>query len=119
MPLEGHFNRVNTPLRRLTKRERNVVAAGLAVTLVALAALLFATSRDSQPPPASGCIRVSVAGRTGAELIQACGMEARELCARSVGVDEPQYRAIAAGCSAQDIRPLLGSPAAAGSASAG
>ena len=118
MPLEGHFHRVNTPLRQVTKRERSVVVAGVAVTFIALAALILATSRDSQPPPASGCIRVSVAGRTGAELIQACGTEARELCARSAGVDEPQFRAIAGGCSAQGIRPL-GSPAAAGSASAG
>jgi hypothetical protein len=117
MPLEGHFNRVNTPLRRLTKRERNVVIAGVAVTFIALAALLLATSGASQPPPASGCIRVPVAGRTGAELIQSCGMEARELCARSIGVDEPQFRAIAAGCSEQGIRPL-GSPAA-GSAPTG
>jgi hypothetical protein len=114
MPLEGHFNRVNTPLRQLTKRERNVVVSGIAVTFVALTALLFATSGVSQPPPASGCIRVSVAGRTGAELIQSCGMEARELCARSVGVDEPQFQAIAAGCSEQSIRPLR-PPAAAGS----
>lgn len=118
MPLEGHFNRVNTPLRRLTKRERNVVIAGVAVIFIALAALILATSGDSQPPPVSGCIRVSVAGRTGAELIQACGTEARELCTRSVGVDEPQFRAIAAGCSEQGIRPP-GSQAAAGSASTG
>jgi hypothetical protein len=117
MPLEGHFDRVNTPLRQLTKRERNVVASGIAVTFVALAALLLATSETSQPPPAPGCIRVSVAGRTGAELIQSCGMEARELCARSVGVDEPQFRAIAAGCAEQGIRPI-GSPGA-GRASAG
>jgi hypothetical protein len=114
MPLEGHFDRVNTPLRQLTKRERNVVISGLVVTLAALAALLLATSGASQPPPASGCIRVSVAGRTGAELIQACGAEARELCARSAGVDEPQFRAIAAGCSEQHIRPP-GPPAGAGS----
>jgi hypothetical protein len=106
MPLEGHFDRVNTPLRQLTKRERNVVISGLVVTLAALAALLLATSEANQPPPASGCIRVSVAGRTGAELIQSCGMEARELCARSIGVDEPQFQAIAAGCVEQDIRPL-------------
>jgi hypothetical protein len=106
MPLEGHFQRVNTPLRRLTKRERNVVISGVFVTFVALAALILATSGASQPPPAPGCIRVAVAGRTGAELIQACGMEARELCARSVGRPEPQYRAIAAGCSDQSIRPL-------------
>jgi hypothetical protein len=105
MPLEGHFQRVNTPLRRLTKRERNVVVAGLATTLIALAVLIFATAGDSQPPPAPGCIRASVAGRTGAELIQACGSEARELCARSAGRDEPQYLAIAASCSDQSIRP--------------
>lgn len=113
MPLEGHFQRVNTPLRRLTRRERNVVIGGLAVTLIALAVLVLATSGDTQPPPKPGCIRVSVAGRTGAELIQACGAKARELCARSVGRDEPQYLAIAAGCSAQSIRPVAG-PLAAG-----
>jgi len=113
MPLEGHFQRVNTPLRRLTKRERNVVGVGLAITLVALAVLLFATAGDSQPPPRPGCIRVPIAGRTGAELIQACGMEARELCARSVGRDEPQYLAIAAGCNDQSIRPVS-APVAAG-----
>lgn len=106
MPLEGHFQRVNTPLRRLTKRERSVVIAGVAVTFIALAALILATAGDSQPPPAPGCIRASVAGRTGAELIQACGKEARGLCARSAGRDEPQYLAIAASCSDQNIRPV-------------
>jgi hypothetical protein len=113
MPLEGHFQRVNTPLRRLTKRERNVVIIGVAVTFIALLALILATAGDSQPPPAPGCIRASVAGRTGAELIQACGKEARELCARSAGRDEPQYLAIAASCSDQSIGPVS-SPAAAG-----
>lgn len=113
MPLEGHFQRVNTPLRRLTKRERNVVISGVIVTFIALAALLLATSGASQPPPAPGCIRVSVAGRTGAELIQACGKEARELCARSAGRDEPQYLAISAGCSDQSIRPVA-APTASG-----
>jgi hypothetical protein len=106
MPLEGHFQRVNTPLRRLTKRERNVVITGVVVTFIALAALILATAGDSQPPPKPGCIRVPIAGRTGAELIQACGMEARKLCARSVGHNEPQYLAIARGCSDQNIRPL-------------
>jgi len=117
MPLEGHFNRVNTPLRQLTKRERNVVVAGIAVTFVALAALLLATSEASQPPPAPGCIRASVAGRTGAELIQACDKEAKELCARSAGVEEPQFQAIAASCDAQHIQPI-GPPARTGPAPA-
>jgi hypothetical protein len=106
MPLEGHWQRTNTPLRRLTKRERNVVIGGLAATLVALAILLLATAGDSQPPPAPGCISVSVAGRTGAELVHRCGMEARELCARAATRDDPAYRAIATGCDERNIRPL-------------
>jgi hypothetical protein len=113
MPLEGHWQRTNTPLRRLSKRERNVVGAGLAVTIVALAVLLLATAEDSQPPPAPGCISVSIAGRTGAELIHRCGMEARELCARAGTRDEPAYRAIAAGCQEQSIRPLGSHPTSA------
>jgi hypothetical protein len=114
MPLEGHFKRVNTPLRRLTRRERNVVIAGATVTFVALAVLVLATAGDSQPPPAPGCIRVSIAGRTGAELVQACGVEARELCARVAGHEDPQSLAIAAGCSGQGIRPVTSPVAGSG-----
>jgi hypothetical protein len=113
MPLEGHFKRVNTPLRRLTKRERSVVMTGVAMTCIALTALILATAGDSQPPPAPGCIRAPIAGRTGAELIQACGVKARRLCSRSVGHDEPQFLAIAASCSDQSIRPFA-APAAGG-----
>ncbi len=116
MPLEGHFQRVNTPLRRLTKRERNVVIGAVAVTFIALLALVLATAGDTRPPPAPGCISVSVAGRTGAELVHGCGLEARELCAQVAGLDDPQDLAIAAGCSDQNIRPLA-APAAAGSSS--
>lgn len=119
MPLEGHFHRVNTPLRRLTRRERNVVGGGVAVTLVALAILVFATAGGSQSPPAPGCIRVPVAGRTGAELIHACGTEARELCARVSAFDDPQSRAIVAGCDDRGIRPLDAPPAGASPPPAG
>jgi hypothetical protein len=113
MPLEGHWQRTNTPLRRLTKRERNAVIVGLAATLVALAVLLLATAGDSRPPPPPGCIEIPVAGRTGAELVHGCGMEAREICARAATRDDPGSQAIVAGCEERNIRPL-DSPAAAG-----
>jgi hypothetical protein len=106
MPLEGHFKRVNTPLRRLTKRERYVVIGGLVTTFVALAVLLLATAGNTQPPPAPGCISVAVAGRTGAELVHGCGMEAREICARAVPRDDPGSEAIVSSCSERGIRPL-------------
>jgi hypothetical protein len=98
MPLEGHWNRTNTPLRRLSARERKLVIAGLAVTVAALLALLLATAGDSRPAPATGCIRAVVAGRVGGELVHPCGNEARATCARSAGFDSPRSRTIVAAC---------------------
>jgi hypothetical protein len=106
MPLEGHYHRVNTPLRKLTQRERNVVVTGLATTIVAIAAIMLFTAGDKQPPPPPGCISVSIAGRTGAELINGCGMEAREICAEAALREDPSSKAIVASCSDRGIRPL-------------
>ena len=58
MPLEGHWRRTNTPLRRLRKRERNVAIGATTVTLLALLALVLVPASETQPPPAPGCIRV-------------------------------------------------------------
>ena len=49
MPLEGHWRRINTPLRRLSRRERNVAIAAVALTLVAIAAVVIATLPNSRP----------------------------------------------------------------------
>jgi hypothetical protein len=98
MPLEGHWRRTQTPLRRLSPRERNVVIAGMVVTVVALVALLLATAGDTQPPPAPGCIRVAVAGRVGGELIHPCGREAEKVCARSTEFDTVRSHQIVEAC---------------------
>ena len=47
MPLEGHYKRVNTPLRKLTARESNVLIAGIAVTPIAILALIFVPATTS------------------------------------------------------------------------
>ncbi len=104
MPLEGHYKRANTPLRRLTRRERNIVLAGLVVTVAALLALVLATAGDSQPPPAPGCIRVNVAGRVGGEQIHACGAEARATCARATTFDNERSHTVVAACREAGIK---------------
>ncbi|HMJ73675.1 MAG TPA: hypothetical protein VK471_09960 [Solirubrobacterales bacterium] len=98
MPLEGHFQRVNTPLRRLSPRERNVVIAGLLVTIVAILALILATAGDSRPGPAAGCVSAVVAGRVGGEPVNGCGQEAKAICARSANYDNPRARTIGEAC---------------------
>src|SRR3954465_13462891 len=82
MPLEGHWRRVNTPLRRLTRRERNVVIAGVVATLAAIAVLVVATVGDSRPEPAPGCIYAIVPGATRAPPAAPCGARAKSLCAK-------------------------------------
>ena len=51
MPLEGHYERQTTPLLKLTPREIKVVFGILAVTLIAMIAVVAFTARR-QPPAA-------------------------------------------------------------------
>ncbi len=104
MPLEGHYKRVNTPLRKLTGRERRVLVWGTALTVIAVLALILATAGDSRPGPAKGCIRASIAGRTGAELIQRCGAEAVATCKQARHLIEPTGEAILDACREAGIR---------------
>jgi hypothetical protein len=98
MPLEGHWQRTNTPLRKLTPRERRALIWGTLATAIAILALVLATAGDSQPAPAPGCIRAPIAGRTGAELINRCGAEAVALCKRASGLDEPWAVSVSDAC---------------------
>jgi predicted membrane protein len=98
MPLEGHWSRVNTPIRRLTKRERNVVIIGVIASAAVILALILATVGNSRPAPAAGCVYVIVPGVMGAEPVDACGAQAKTVCAVQGAVDNPRGRAVAGAC---------------------
>jgi hypothetical protein len=118
MPLEGHFQRVNTPLRKLTPRERNVVIAGILVTVVAMLAVVLATAGDSRPGPAEGCVSAVVAGRVGGEPVNGCGEEAKAICARSANYDNPRARTIGEACEEAGVTVTRAEIAAAAKARA-
>jgi hypothetical protein len=98
MPMEGHWRRINTPLRRLTRRERNVAIAGVVATVAAVLALVVATVGDSRPAPAPGCIYAIVPGVMGATPVDACGARAKSLCAKHATLTDPGSHAIQASC---------------------
>jgi len=110
MPLEGHYRRVNTPLRKLSPRERAVLAVGIAITAIAIAALLFVPSHNDQPlldehgGGQRGCIEVAVAGRVGSEPVVGCGKKAEALCRRASGFEGPRPDAIVAACLDAGVR---------------
>ncbi|HZV72716.1 MAG TPA: hypothetical protein VFF79_03285 [Conexibacter sp.] len=112
MPLEGHWQRVNTPLRRVARRERVVAIVGAAIVAVVLLALVLATVGDSRPAPAAGCIYAIVPGVMGATPVDACGADATRICAAHATQLDPGSRAIQASCRragliAQAVPPRL------------
>ena len=81
MPLEGHWQRVNTPLRETTRRERVLVRVVLAITGVAvMAALVVFIATNGGSGTAAGCVRVDVPSTMGGSGINACGDDAVKFC---------------------------------------
>ena len=104
MPLEGHYERQTTPLYKLSSREIKVAFGILAVTLVAMIALVVATAGDSNPPPAIGCINPTVAGIVGAETINRCGQEAVDVCSHASEYTGARAETIVANCEKQAVK---------------
>lgn len=103
MPLEGHYERQTTPLYKLSSRELKVAFGVLAVTVVALLAVIAATAGDSPPALAKGCINPNVAGIVGAETLGACGSEAVEICQRASNYSGDRAETIVANCKQQGV----------------
>jgi hypothetical protein len=105
MPLEGHYDRQNTPLYKLSKREIWVAASIIAVTLVAVIAMVAVTgATNSNPPPAIGCINPTVAGIVGAETLNRCGQDAVETCSHAAEFTGARAETIVADCEKQQVK---------------
>src|ERR1700760_3633173 len=105
MPLEGHYERQTTPLYKLSKREIWVAASILVVTLVTIIAMVaFTGTSNSNPAPAMGCIRPTVAGIVGAETINACGREAVDICSHASEYSGARAETIVGNCEQQGIK---------------
>lgn len=81
MPLQGHWQRVNTPLRETTSRERvlvRVVGALVGIAVIASIIVVIVTSGGSESDPT--CVNVDVPSTMGGGAIHACGNDAASLC---------------------------------------
>ena len=105
MPLEGHYRRVNTPLRKLTARERAVLICGIAITVIAVVALIVLPGSTDKPlAPGPDCIEVGVAGRVGNEPVAGCGKKAEGLCRRAAKFDGVRAETISDACVEAGIK---------------
>ncbi len=105
MPLEGHYERQTTPLRKLNPREIKVAVGIVVVTLVTIIAMVaFTGASNSNPAPAIGCINPTVAGIVGAETINACGKEAVDICAHASEYEGARAETIVGNCKDQAVK---------------
>ncbi len=80
MPLEGQWQRQNTPLRRLANRERRLLAVVVALAVLAAAVAVAAGLLSSPARLAPGCVQYTTATATGAAMVHTCGLDAAQLC---------------------------------------
>ena len=98
MPMQGHWERVNTPLRKLTRRERNVAIGAVALSVIAILAVVLATAGNSEPKAGPGCIYAIIPGVMGAEPADACGKQAEYVCAKHATGTQPGSETIRNAC---------------------
>ncbi len=104
MPLEGHYERQTTPLRKLTPRESRAALGALVVTLAAMLIVVLMTVGDSSDPVAEGCTKSTVAGIVGAETIAGCGQEAVKICSRAAEFSGARAETIVSDCNKYGIK---------------
>ena len=100
MPLEGHWERQQAPLRLPTTRGGWALFAMAVVLIAATVALLAYVVLDgsSSKRPAAGCVEVTSGSSTGGATIHACGRDAERLCRGSAHQDTPLARALRSQC---------------------
>jgi len=105
MPLEGHYERQNTPLYKLSRREIWVATSIVAVTLLTVIVMVaFTGASNSNPAPAQGCINPTVAGIVGAETLNACGQEAVDICSHASEYTGARAETIVGNCNKQGVK---------------
>jgi hypothetical protein len=98
VPVEGQWERQQTPLRRLGRRERRLLRAFVVLLLAATVAVaLFAALHKPAPVPAD-CIQVTGPSTLGAAVYRECGVAAVRWCREEAGKQGPLARAVQARC---------------------
>ena len=105
MPLEGHWGRINTPIRTEGKRNVRIVGVLLAVVVAGVIASVVVGLTQSSPRVVApkGCISVLIAGVMGSERFHPCGHEAAVACRSAVVKHDPASATITAACRKQGL----------------
>lgn len=87
--MQGHWKRVNTPLRATTSRERRILIAFAALLGAAAIAAVIVALGTSSPKTPPGCIHVELPSTMGGVSSDLCGNTARQFCLGPAANSEP------------------------------
>jgi hypothetical protein len=92
--MQGHWARLNTPLRETTPRERllvRIIAGLLGAAAIATVVVAIATKENgtSGSPLRAGCIRAEMPSTMGGGTSDICGDSARAFCLSPAANSEP------------------------------
>jgi len=105
VPLEGHWERRQTPLRRLERRERRLLHGLAAALVAATVAIAIAAALHKDAPVPAGCIQVTAPSTLGAAVYRECGAAAARWCREEAGRSDPLARAVLARCRGGGTTP--------------
>jgi hypothetical protein len=98
MPLEGHWERQQTPLRRTSLRENRLVAIITSLTVIVVLGVVVLAIGLGSPSVGRGCLQITAAGTTGAFVLHPCGADAVSLCRQQALRSDALARRAQAAC---------------------
>jgi hypothetical protein len=101
MPLQGHWKRVNTPLRATTVRERRILVVFAAILAAGAVAAVIVALGTSSPKTPAGCIHVELPSTMGGVSSDLCGDTARQFCLGPAANSEPLDTQVQPKCRAE------------------
>jgi hypothetical protein len=98
MPLQGHWERLQTPLRKTSRREGRLIAAVGGLLALGLAVILYVAVQGGGSTSGPGCIEVIAATSTGGTTLEACGGKAERWCRSAAEAPRPLARQLREKC---------------------
>ena len=103
MPVEGHWERQQTPLRRLSRRELRLLQTVAAVLIAATVAVVLIGALRHDPPVPANCLQVIAPSTVGAVNVRVCGADVGRFCRQQAGRSDTTALAVQARCRARGI----------------
>jgi hypothetical protein len=105
VPLQGHWQRVNTPLRKTTLRERRILWVAVALLAAACVAGGIVAFGSSSPATPAGCIHLEAPSTMGGVASDICGNDAKNLCTGQNARTDPLSATILPQCRKAGLLP--------------